>query len=131
MSMRILMLIFSLCLTALCAVAWHNVHVARHYIFIGPDSTPRDYTVGQSPICEVHRIQMPRTSVRVAYGMPAKPSALAAARYEASKKAFPNAQSSASGGCCVTLHSPTNAFIYTCSECKKAAKSWDSVYGKR
>jgi hypothetical protein len=123
--MRLFLLIFSLCLVG-CDNSRHGA-----ILTIGPDSTPRDYTVGQSPICEVHHIQMQRTSVRVVYGLPGS-SALAEARYEASKKAFPHAETSVSGGCVVAPGiSATNAFIYTCPECKKAASRWDSDYGKR
>src|SRR5690242_6504931 len=119
--MRFFMLIFSLCLVG-CDNSRHGP-----VITIGPDSTPRDYTVGQSPICEVHHIQMQRTSVRVSYGLPG-PNASAEARYKASKTAFPHAQTSFPGGCCVSPHSATNAFIYTCPECKKAASKWDSQH---
>lgn len=94
----------------------------------GGSSTPRDYTVGQSAICEVHNIQMQRTSVRVTYGLFGY-NASAQARYEASKTAFPHAQTSFPGGCVVSSHSATNAFIYTCPECKKAASRWDSQHG--
>jgi len=112
---------------SLCLVGCGNSHDAPVITF-GPDSTPRDYTVGQSPICEIHHIQMQRTSVRVAYGLPGA-STLAAARYETSMKAFPHAETSVGGGCVVAPGiSATNAFIFTCLECKKAASKWDSQH---
>ena len=125
-AMRFFILIISLCLVG-CGDSQRGP-----VINVAPDSiAPRDFTVGQSPICETHHIQMQRTSVRVVYGLFGW-SALAQARYEASKKAFPHAETSVGGGCVIAPGiSATNAFIYICPECRKAATRWDSVYGKR
>jgi hypothetical protein len=119
--MRFFILIISLLLVG-CGNSHHNP-----VITIGPDSTPRDYTVGQSPICEVHHVRMQRTSVGVAYGLLGS-TALAQARYEAGKTAFPHAETWVSGGCIVSPDSATNAFTFTCSECKQAASKWDSQH---
>jgi len=110
----------------LCIVACGHSHY-RRVITLGPDSIPNDYTVGQAPICEVHHIQMQRTSVPVVYGL-LELTASAQARYEAGKTAFPHAETWVGGGCVSSPDSATNAFIYTCSECKKAASKWDSQH---
>ena len=98
------------------------------------DLTPepiRDYTIKSSATCEVHHTQMQRTVVPIAYGL-IRPDMLAQARYAASVKSFPHAKTFVAGGCCVMVgYSATNAVIYTCRECKKAASRWDSDYGKR
>jgi hypothetical protein len=122
--MRFLTLTFLLLLMG-CAKPHDDPATA---ITIGPDSTPRDFTVGQSSTCEIHHIQMQRTSVRVVYGL-LRSSSSAQARYEASKTAFPHAETWVGGGCVVAPGiSATNAFIFTCPECKKAASKWDSQH---
>jgi hypothetical protein len=96
---------------------------------LSPEPT-RDYTIGESAICEVHRTQMKRTVVPIGYGY-ILPDAQAQARYTASTNAFPHAETFVAGGCCIMVgYSATNAVIYTCPECKKAAARWDSVYEK-
>ncbi len=96
-----------------------------------PDISPEpthDYTINESSICEVHHTQMQRTVVPIGYGY-ILPDAQAQVRYEASKKAFPHAETWVAGGCCVMVgYSATNAVIYTCPECKKAASRWDSLH---
>jgi hypothetical protein len=121
--MRFFALVFSLCLVG-CDNARHTTTITT-ITFDSP--TPQDYTVGQSSICQVHHIPMQCTSVRVSYGLPGT-NALVFARYEASKKEFPNAKTYVSGGCVVSSQSPTNAFVFTCPECKAAAIGWDSTH---
>jgi hypothetical protein len=88
-----------------------------------------DYTVGVSTICEIHHIQMQRTTVPIAYGL-LSVDAQAEAKYAVSTNSFPHAETFAFGGCVVSDHSPKNAVIFICPECKKTAARWDSVYGK-
>ena len=88
-----------------------------------------DYTKGQPAVCEVHHVQMVRTSVPIVYGLPMF-TARDAARYAASTNAFPHSETFVSGGCCVTSWDAHRAAIYICPECKKAARAWDLNYDK-
>jgi len=88
-----------------------------------------DYTVGEASVCQVHHIQMVRTTVPIAYGL-LMPTPQGQARYAASTNAFPNADRYVPGGCSITSDSPHKVVIYTCSECQQAAQAWDAAYGK-
>ena len=87
-----------------------------------------DYTKGEPTICELHHIQMTRTTVSIEYGLP--DLARLQARYVACTNSFPHGNCFVEGGCCVESDSAHRAVIYVCPECKKAAHVWDINYNK-
>ena len=88
-----------------------------------------DDTVGETSVCQVHHIQMVRTTVPIEYGLPVW-TPQAQARYAASTNAFPRAETFILGGCIVEPNFPRKAVIYMCTECLKAAQTWDATYEK-
>jgi hypothetical protein len=81
-----------------------------------------DHTRGQPPVCELHRAQMTKTNVPIAYGLirlNAWGKALEAARTDT----FPHAADELLGGCIVD--DTTNAIIYVCPVCLTARSRWE------
>jgi hypothetical protein len=87
-----------------------------------------DYTKGEPAICEVHHIQMTRTTVPIEYGLP--DLARFRLRYDACTNSFPHGDCFVLGGCCVSFDSPRRAITFVCPECKKAADAWNLSYEK-
>lgn len=86
-----------------------------------------DYTRGESQVCELHHVQMVRSTVPIVYGLFSF-TAEGEFRHTVSTNSFPHAETYVLGGCCITPDSAHRAVVYTCSECKKAGTEWDALH---
>jgi len=74
----------------------------------------------QNVICEVHKSVLKSARVRINYGLPYFDEELIQTR----SKLFPNANSSALGGCMIDENSPSYLDAMVCEECRQAETEW-------
>lgn len=91
----------------------------------GCASYREDYTRGKQNTCEIHHIKMDKTVVPVHYGLTTV-DARGAAMENVSGTAFPHAEDSLNPGC--PVQRTREAVIYTCSECMRARRAWETDY---
>ncbi len=88
-------------------------------------ATRRDYTAGESAVCEVHHRTMEMAVVPIYYGlMPFPPRSQAL--YAASTNAFPHARDFINPSCVVARE--REALIYTCPQCVAARRQWETNF---
>jgi hypothetical protein len=85
----------------------------------------KDYTRGETDICEIHHQKMQKVMVPAHYGLMSV-TQRGAAMYSASTNTFPHAEDSVNPGC--DPRGPREALIYNCSECVKVRHQWEADY---
>jgi hypothetical protein len=77
-----------------------------------------DFTIGQSPTCEVHHVEMSPKLVKLEFGLTA-PTDMSRAR----RKSFPHADEPYDTGYCLPF-GETQGSVFVCPRCTKARTTW-------
>lgn len=82
-----------------------------------------DRTTGRSGVCELHKVQMHKVKVPIAYGLPLPWSEEERRYFDVKEKLFPNANDGkVEGGCIPSPQKEAN--IYVCPRCEKEREDW-------
>jgi hypothetical protein len=106
--------------------------VSKHYLALHIAAlfligcAARDYTRGQTSVCEVHKIPMDKTKVPVRYYGLYPQSKHEEAMASARKTLFPHARDSVSFD--RIGNKPDIAIIYVCPDCREALRVWELKY---